>query len=257
MASYAPEQVISVKHWNDKLFSFRTTREESLRFRNGEFIMVGLEGEPRPVMRAYSIASANHDDFLEFYSIKVPDGALTSRLQNIAIGDHVLIGKKPTGTLVTTDLLSGKNLFLIATGTGLAPFLSIIQDPDTYEQFERVILFHGVRHISELGYYEWLSESLPNHEYLGELISNQLTYYPSVTGEPFENQGRITDLLRGGKLCKQLGLPPLNRETDRAMLCGSPSMLTETRDLLDEMGFEISPKTGVAGDYVIERAFVE
>ncbi|MEZ5535475.1 MAG: ferredoxin--NADP reductase [Thiolinea sp.] len=257
MASYAPEEVISVKHWNDKLFSFRTTREESLRFRNGEFIMVGLEDEPRPVMRAYSIASANHADYLEFYSIKVPDGKLTSRLQSIQVGDHVLIGKKPTGTLVTTDLLPGENLFLLATGTGLAPFLSIIQDPDIYEQFERVILFHGVRHIDELGYYDWLSEWLPNHEYLGELIRNQLTYYPSVTREPFRNQGRITDLLRNGELCKQLNLPPLNPDTDRVMLCGSPSMLSETRGILDELGFEISPKTGVPGDYVIERAFVE
>jgi ferredoxin--NADP+ reductase len=257
MASYAPEEVISVKHWNDKLFSFRTTREDSLRFRNGEFIMVGLEDEPRPVMRAYSIASANHADYLEFYSIKVPDGKLTSRLQSIQVGDHVLIGRKPTGTLVTTDLLPGKNLFLLATGTGLAPFLSIIQDPDVYEQFERVILFHGVRHIDELGYYEWLSEWLPKHEYLGELISKQLTYYPSVTREPFKNQGRITDLLRSGALCKELGLPPLNRETDRVMLCGSPSMLSETRDILDGLGFAISPKTGVPGDYVIERAFVE
>lgn len=257
MASYAPEEVISVKHWNDKLFSFRTTREDSLRFRNGEFIMVGLEDEPRPVMRAYSIASANHADYLEFYSIKVPDGKLTSRLQGIQVGDHVLIGKKPTGTLVTTDLLPGKNLFLIATGTGLAPFLSIIQDPEVYEQFERVILFHGVRYIEELGYYEWLSEWLPKHEYLGELIREQLTYYPSVTREPFKNQGRITDLLRSGELCQQLGLAPLNSETDRVMLCGSPSMLAETRGILDEMGFEISPKTGVPGDYVIERAFVE
>ncbi len=257
MANYTSEQVTSVKHWNDTLFSFRTTRNESLRFRNGEFVMIGLESEPRPIMRAYSIASANHDDFLEFYSIKVQDGALTSRLQNIQVGDYVLVGKKPTGTLVTTDLLPGKNLFLISTGTGLAPFISIVQDPEVYEQFERVILFHGVRYVSELGYHEWLSEQLPKHEYLGEMVSNQLMYYPSVTREPFKNQGRITDLLRSGELCKQLGLPPLNRETDRAMLCGSPSMLAETRGVLDEMGFEISPKTGVAGDYVIERAFVE
>ncbi len=257
MANYTSEQVTSVKHWNDTLFSFRTTRNESLRFRNGEFVMIGLESEPRPIMRAYSIASANHDDFLEFYSIKVQDGALTSRLQNIQVGDYVLVGKKPTGTLVTTDLLPGKNLFLLSTGTGLAPFISIVQDPEVYEQFERVILFHGVRYVSELGYHEWLSEQLPKHEYLGEMVSNQLMYYPSVTREPFKNQGRITDLLRSGELCKQLGLPPLNRETDRAMLCGSPSMLAETRSVLDEMGFEISPKTGVAGDYVIERAFVE
>lgn len=257
MASYAPEQVTSVRHWNDTLFSFRTTRNDSLRFRNGEFIMIGLEAEPRPVMRAYSIASANHDDFLEFYSIKAPGGALTTRLQNLEKGDHVLVGKKPTGTLVTSDLLPGKNLFLIATGTGLAPFLSIIQDPEVYENFERVILFHGVRSKDELGYHEWLSTKLPKHEYLGEFIREQLTYYPSVTRETFEHTERITDLMRSGALCEKLGLPALNPETDRAMLCGSPSMLAEVREILDDLGFKISPKTGISGDYVIERAFVE
>ncbi len=259
MANYAAEEVLSVTHWNDKLFSFRTTRDDSLRFRNGEFIMIGLEEQdkPRPLMRAYSIASANHDDFLEFYSIKAPNGALTSRLQNLQKGDHVLVGSKPTGTLVTTDLSPGKNLFLIATGTGLAPFLSIIQDPNVYEDFERVVLFHGVRYRDELGYYEWLSEWLPQHEYLGEVISKQLSYYPCVTREPFKNQGRITDLIRSNKLLQDLGLPPLNPETDRVMLCGSPSMLADTRQLLDELGFQASTKKGTAGDYVIERAFVE
>ncbi len=257
MANYATEQVLSVTHWNDKLFSFRTTRDRSLRFRNGEFIMIGLEAEPRPLMRAYSIASANHDDFLEFYSIKAPGGALTSRLQHLQTGDHILVGSKPTGTLITTDLLPGKNLFLIATGTGLAPFLSIIQDPEVYADFERVILFHGVRYQNELGYYDWLSDWLPQHEYLGELIRDQLLYYPCVTREPFRNQGRITDLLKSGKLCQDLGLAPFNRETDRVMLCGSPSMLHDVRALLDSMGFHASPKKGIAGDYVIERAFVE
>lgn len=257
MASYAPETIVSIKHWNHKLFSFRTTRSPGLRFRNGEFIMLGLEDTPRPVMRAYSIASANHDDFLEFYSIKAPGGKLTTRLQTLQEGDEVLIGSKPTGTLVTSDLNPGKNLFLLATGTGLAPFLSIVQDPEVYAQFERVILFHGVRYRDELGYYDWLSTWLPEHEYLGELIRQQLSYYPAVTREEFKNQGRITDLLRSGKLCADLGLPPLNPATDRVMLCGSPSMLAETRSLLDAMGFQVSPKTGVPGDYVIERAFVE
>ncbi|MEZ5448879.1 MAG: ferredoxin--NADP reductase [Thiolinea sp.] len=256
-ASYAPEQVLSVKHWNDKLFSFRTTRDQTLRFRNGEFVMIGLQDEPRPLMRAYSIASANHADYLEFYSIKAPGGALTTRLQQIQAGDQVLVGRKPTGTLVTNDLRPGKHLFLLATGTGLAPFLSIVQDPEVYEQFERIVLFHGVRYRDELGYHDWLSEWLPQHEYLGQMIREQLLYYPSVTREPFRNQGRITNLIRSGKLCQDLGLPPLNPQTDRIMLCGSPSMLADTRALLDELGFQISPKTGVAGDYVIERAFVE
>lgn len=257
MPSYATEEVLNVTHWNDKLFSFRTTRNANLRFRNGEFIMIGLEDEPRPIMRAYSIASANHEDFLEFYSIKAPGGALTSRLQHLQEGDHILVGGKPTGTLVTTDLLPGKNLYLFATGTGLAPFLSIIQDPYVYEEYEKVVLFHGVRYCSELGYHDWLSQWLPNHEYLGELIRDQLIYYPSVTREPFRNQGRITDLIRSGQFSQDIGLPPLNRETDRVMLCGSPSMLADVRGMLDEMGFQISPKRGVAGDYVIERAFVE
>ena len=157
MAKYATEAVTDVKHWNDTLFSFKTTRDAGLRFRNGEFIMIGLEAEPRPLMRAYSIASANYDDYLEFYSIKAPNGALTSRLQHLKVGDDVLIGSKPTGTLVPDDLKSGRNLFLFATGTGLAPFLSIIKEPEVYERFEKVVLFHGVRFLSELGYYDWLS----------------------------------------------------------------------------------------------------
>lgn len=257
MAKYATEIVTDVKHWNDTLFSFKTTRDDRLRFRNGEFIMIGLEAEPRPLMRAYSIASANYDDYLEFYSIKAPNGALTSRLQHLKVGDDVLIGSKPTGTLVPDDLKVGKNLFLFATGTGLAPFLSIIKEPDIYERFEKVILFHGVRFLSELGYYDWLSEDLKKHEYLGELIDEKLCYYPAVTREPFRNQGRLTDLVRSGKLCGDLGLPPLNPVTDRAMVCGSPAMLKDICDMLDELGFVISPKIGVQGDYVIERSFVE
>ena len=257
MAKYATESVIDVKHWNDTLFSFKTTRDDGLRFRNGEFIMIGLEDEPRPLMRAYSIASANYDEYLEFYSIKAPNGALTSRLQHLKPGDHVLIGSKPTGTLVADDLKPGKNLFLFGTGTGLAPFLSIIKDPEIYEKFEKVVLFHGVRFLSELGYYDWLSEGLKSHEYLGELISEKLIYYPAVTREPFRNQGRLTDLIHSGKLCEDLGLPQLNPETDRAMVCGSPAMLKDICEMLDGLGFEISPKTGVQGDYVIERSFVE
>lgn len=257
MAKYATETVTDVKHWNDTLFSFKTTRDDGLRFRNGEFIMIGLEDEPKPLMRAYSIASANYDEYLEFYSIKAPNGALTSRLQHLKVGDEVLIGSKPTGTLVPDDLKSGRHLFLFATGTGLAPFLSIIKDPDVYDRFEKVILFHGVRFLSELGYHDWLSDGLKKHEYLGEVISEKLCYYPAVTRESFRHQGRLTDLVASGKLCEDLGLPQLNPETDRAMVCGSPAMLEDTCKMLDELGFEISPKTGVQGDYVIERAFVE
>jgi ferredoxin--NADP+ reductase len=257
MAKYSTEKVLHVHHWNDTLFTFRTTRSDGLRFRNGEFIMIGLEGEARPIMRAYSIASANHEEYMEFYSIKVPDGALTSKLQKIEVGQEVLIGSKPTGTLVSDDLKAGKNLYLLATGTGLAPFLSITKDPEVYDHFEKVILFHGVRYISELGYYNWFSEGLPNHEYLGEMLKDKLIYYPCVTREPFKNSGRITDLLRSGKIEADIGLPPVNKDDDRFMLCGSPSMLAETRSMLDDMGFEASPKTGVQGDYVFERSFVE
>ncbi|PID42594.1 MAG: ferredoxin--NADP(+) reductase [Proteobacteria bacterium] len=257
MSKFSQEEVLYVKHWNEKLFSFKTTRSSSLRFESGEFVMIGLEHKPRPIMRAYSIASANYEDHLEFYSIKAPGGELTSRLQHLKVGDTVLVGRKPTGTLLIRDMNPGENLFLFATGTGLAPFLSLVQDPAVYEHFKRVILFHGVRIKSELGYYDWFTKELPEHEYIGDMVKNQLTYYPSVTREEFRNQGRMTDLIRNGQLCERLGLPPLNPKTDRAMLCGSPSMLAEMRTVLDELNFEISPKTGMKGDYLIERAFVE
>lgn len=252
------ETVLEVTHWNDTLFSFKTTRDAGLRFRNGEFIMIGLaQGENKPIMRAYSIASTNYEEHLEFFSIKVQDGALTSKLQHLQKGDEVLIGSKPTGTLVIDDLRDGRNLILIGTGTGLAPFLSIIKDPETYERFEKVVLFHGVRFVNEVAYHKMLSEDLKSHEYLGEMISQQLIYYPCVTRERYQNQGRITDLLNTGKLCSDVGLPKLDPKLDRVMLCGSPSMLKDTCTILDEKGFEESRKKGVQGDYVVERAFVE
>jgi ferredoxin--NADP+ reductase len=259
MASkYNTEKVIDVIHWNDTLFSFKTTRDQGLRFRNGEFIMIGLaQGEAKPIMRAYSIASANHEEYLEFFSIKVPDGALTSKLQHLQKGDEVLIGSKPTGTLVIDDLKDGRNLFLIGTGTGLAPFLSIIKDPETYERFDKVVLFHGVRFINEVAYHKMLSEELTEHEYLGEMVTEQLIYYPCVTRERYQNQGRITDLIKTGKLCKDINLPALDPAQDRVMMCGSPSMLKDTCEILDQLGFEESRKKGVQGDYVVERAFVE
>jgi len=257
MAAFNTERVLSVHHWNDTLFSFKTTRDPALRFHNGHFVMIGLEVEGKPLMRAYSIASANYEENLEFLSIKVPDGPLTSRLQHLKEGDPILVSRKPVGTLVVSDLLPGKNLFLFGTGTGLAPFMSIVKDPEVYERFEKVILVHGVRWVSELAYANYLEEELPNNEHFGEMVNGKLIYYPTVTREEFRNRGRITQLIENGKLCQDVGLPPLNPETDRAMLCGSPHMLADVSKLLDGLGFKVSPGTGQPGDYVVERAFVE
>lgn len=257
MSTHFAERIEHVHHWNDTLFSIRTTRNPSLRFHNGHFVMIGLEVDGRPLMRAYSIASANHEEHLEFLSIKVPNGPLTSRLQHVKVGDSLLVSRKPVGTLVVEDLLPGKHLYLLGTGTGLAPFMSIIKDPLIYERFERVILVHGVREVSEFAYHDYIKEDLLEHEYLGEFIRKQLIYYPTATREPFHNNGRITDLIKNGKLFAHIGLPSLNLEHDRFMLCGSPSMLADCRQLLDRKGFAISPHTGRPGHYVIERAFVE
>ncbi|TAL76544.1 MAG: ferredoxin--NADP reductase [Burkholderiaceae bacterium] len=257
MAAFNFEQVLSVRHWNDTLFSFTTTRDAALRFHNGHFLMLGLEVEGKPLVRAYSIASANYEENLEFLSIKVPNGPLTSRLQHLKVGDSVLISRKPVGTLVVDDLNPGKHLYLFATGTGLAPFMSIIKDPDIYERFEKVILLHGVRHVSELAYSDYIQGELPANEYFGDMLKGKLIYYPTVTREPFRNQGRITTVIESGKLFKDIGLPPLNPETDRAMLCGSPAMLTDICKMLDGLGFVPSAGVGEPGDYLIERAFVE
>ena len=256
MAAFAPARVTEVTHWNDRLFSFKTEREPAFRFENGHFTMVGLEVDGKPALRAYSIASANYEDELEFFSIKVQDGLLTSRLQHIAVGDEVLLGKKPVGSLVLTDLNPGRHLYLFATGTGLAPFLAIVRDPETYARYEKVVLVHGVRRVSDLAYRSYLSDEIRNHEYLGEEIRARFLYYPTVTREPFEHQGRITELLEAGKLERDLGLPAIDPAHDRAMICGSIAMLEDLSKLLDARGFEISPNQGVAGDYVIERAFV-
>ncbi|WP_158881756.1 ferredoxin--NADP reductase [Rhodanobacter sp. L36] len=257
MVAMATEQVISVHHWNDTLFSFRTTRDPGFRFDSGQFVMVGLEAEGRPLLRAYSIASASWEEHLEFFSIKVPDGPLTSRLQHLKVGDEVIVTRKPTGTLVLNDLRPGKHLYLLGTGTGLAPFLSIVRDPETYERFDRIVLAHGVRHIIDLAYADYLQHELPQHEYLGALVREKLIYYPSVTREHFRNRGRITDAIADGLMCDTIGLPPLNPLTDRVMLCGSPAMLDDLASLLDGRGFHASPRTREPGDYVIERAFVE
>jgi ferredoxin/flavodoxin---NADP+ reductase len=256
MAAFITEHVLSVHHWTDKLFSFTTTRSNTLRFKNGHFIMIGLEVNGRPLMRAYSIASANYEEHLEFFSIKVPDGPLTSLLQHLKVGDPILMSTKPTGTLVTDYLLPGKRLYMLSTGTGLAPFMSIIKDPETYEKYEKVILIHGVRNVNELAYDEFITRELPQNEFFGDEVKEKLLYYPTVTREPFRNQGRITDLMTSGKLFSDLGMPPMNLEEDRFMLCGSPQMLKDTCIILDGKGF-VETRHGNAGHYAIERAFVE
>jgi ferredoxin--NADP+ reductase len=257
MSNSGLERVLSVHHWNDTLFSFRTTRDPALRFRNGHFVMLGLPVEGKPLLRAYSVASANHDEHLEFLSIKVPNGPLTSRLQHLQPGDELIVGRKPVGSLVVDDLRPGRHLYLLSTGTGLAPFMSIIQDPDTYERFEKVVLIHGVRLVSELAYADFIENGLPQHEFLGELVRGKLIYYPTVTREAFRHQGRLTDVISSGRLFEDIGLPPLDPACDRAMICGSPAMLADSCGLLDARGFQISPRQGELGDYVIERAFVE
>ena len=257
MVALATEQVIDVHHWNDSLFSFRTTRDPGFRFDSGQFVMIGLEVDGRPLMRAYSIASASWEEHLEFFSIKVQNGPLTSRLQHLKAGDSITVSRKPTGTLVLTDLKPGKHLYLLGTGTGLAPFMSIIRDPETYERYEKIVLAHGVRNINDLAYADYVQNELPQHDYLGELVREKLIYYPTVTREAFRNRGRITDNIVDGAMSQAIGLPPINPENDRLMLCGSPAMLDDLCALLDARGFHASPRTREPGDYVIERAFVE
>ena len=255
-AAFHTETVTFVHHWTDSLFTLRTTRDPSLRFAAGQFVMLGLEVNGKPLLRAYSIASAPYADELEFYSIKVQDGPLTSRLQKIVPGDEILIGRKPTGTLVLDGLRPGKNLYLVGTGTGLAPFLSLVRDPEVYERFDKVIVTHTVRNVADLNYREFLSHDLPNDPDLGELIAPKLIYYPTVTREPFEHEGRITDLIASGKLFADIGLPPLDPAVDRLMLCGGPSVLADLKTQLIDLGFE-EGSIAHPGDFVLERAFVE
>jgi ferredoxin--NADP+ reductase len=251
------ETVTWVQHWTESLFSFRTTRDPGLRFTSGQFVMVGLMTEEgRPLVRAYSIASPAWHEELEFYSIKVPDGPLTSKLQKIQVGDQVLVGRKPTGTLVLDGLKPGKRLYMLGTGTGLAPWLSLARDPEVYERFDEVIVTHTVREVADLNYRDLFEGGLQGDEYLGELIAPKLKYYPTVTREPFRTQGRITDLIASGQVFSDLGTPPLDPAVDRLMLCGGPSVLADLKVQLEGMGFE-EGSIAKPGDYVLERAFVE
>ena len=256
MSAFHREKVLSVRHWTDTLFSFTATRNSGFRFLNGQFAMIGLEIDGRPLLRAYSMASANHEESLEFFSIKVADGPLTSRLQRIKEGDTILVGRKATGTLITDNLISGKRLLLLSTGTGLAPFASLIKDPEVYERFETIVLVHGCRQVSELAYGEQLVARLREDELFGELLQDKLIYYPTVTREPFRNRGHITDLIASNQLFDDIGLAPLDIDSDRIMMCGSPAMLEELRDMLGARGFA-EGNHSEPGHFVIEKAFVE
>jgi ferredoxin--NADP+ reductase len=256
MSAFYREKVLSVQHWTDTLFSFRATRDSGFRFQNGQFAMIGLEVDGRPLLRAYSMASANHEEELEFFSIKVSDGPLTSKLQKIREGDTILVGRKATGTLVTDNLLPGNRLLLLSTGTGLAPFASLIKDPDVYERFDSIVLVHGCRQVSELAYGEELVAKLRDDDLFGPLLSEKLSYYPTVTREPFRNRGRITDLITSDQLFNDLHQGPLNIDTDRIMMCGSPAMLEELKQLFVARGFE-EGANHKPGHFVIEKAFVE
>ena len=261
MRNIVSATVTAVHHWNDTLFSFKTTREPSFRFESGQFVMIGLEVDGRPLMRAYSIASPHYEEELEFFSIKVPDGALTSRLQNINVGDPVMLTVRPTGTLVPGYLIPGKHLYLLSTGTGLAPFMSIIRDPFIYDSFDKIVLVHGTRWRSELAYQHEIEQVLPDNPYFGEEVRAKLIYYPTVTREDYvrngvPHQGRITDLLDSGKLLQDIGMPALNPEHDRFMLCGNDAMLQQLMGMLDQRGF-VKANSRTMGHYVIEQAFIE
>ncbi|WP_154493956.1 MULTISPECIES: ferredoxin--NADP reductase [unclassified Paracoccus (in: a-proteobacteria)] len=254
------QTVTAVRHWTDRLFSFRVTRPASLRFRSGEFVMIGLpDDNGKPILRAYSIASPSWDDELEFYSIKVPDGPLTSRLQNIQPGDQIILRPKPVGTLVLDALLPGKRLWFLATGTGLAPFASLMRDPETYERFGQVIMMHTCRNVDELAYGRELVENLKHDPLLGELygaeFANRLLYYPTTTREASARMGRITDNLTTGKVFADLSLPPMNAADDRAMVCGSLAFNVDVKQVLEGFGLREGANSEPR-EFVVEKAFV-
>ena len=250
------ETVLAVTHLTDRLFHFTTTRDMSLRFQNGQFTMIGIEVNGKPLLRAYSMVSANWEEQLEFLSIKVPDGPLTSRLQHIQLGDTLLVGRKPTGTLLIDSLDPGGTLWLLATGTGLAPFMAIIKDPETYARFDRVILSHTCRQVAELAYRDWITNGLPNHEFLGEDAKAKLVYLPSVTRAPFPRHKRITELVESGEVFAEPGRGPLDPRHDRVMICGGPDMLADCQAMCERAGLKMG-SLGEAGQFVIEKAFVE
>ena len=250
------QTVLSVRHWTDSLFSFRVSRPQSLRFRSGEFVMIGLLDERgKPLLRAYSIASPSWDEELEFYSIKVPDGPLTSKLQHIQPGDEIILRPKPVGTLVHDALLPGKNVWFLATGTGIAPFASLMRDPETYEKFDRVIMMHTCRTVAELEYGRQLVESLKDDPLIGEMVEGKLLYYPTTTREEFPHMGRITDNLASGKVFADLGLEPMNPETDRAMVCGSLAFNKDVMAVLEGFGLREGANSEPR-EFVVEKAFV-
>ena len=251
------QQVTSVTHYTDRLFAFRCTRPQSLRFRSGEFVMIGLMGENgKPLLRAYSIASPSWDEELEFYSIKVPDGPLTSRLQHIQPGDALILRPKPVGTLVLDALLPGKRLWMLATGTGIAPFASLLRDPETWEKYAQVIVMHTCREAAELTYGRNLIEALPEDPLIGELVGDKLLYYPATTREPSANMGRVTDNLKSGKVFSDLGIAPLDPATDRAMVCGSLEFNKDIKAILEAAGLREGANSEPA-EYVVEKAFVD
>ncbi|MFN3281303.1 MAG: ferredoxin--NADP reductase [Tabrizicola sp.] len=250
------QTVTSVKHWTDRLFSFRVTRPQSLRFRSGEFVMIGLlDDRGKPLLRAYSIASPAWDEELEFYSIKVPDGPLTSRLQHIQPGDEIILRPKPVGTLVHDALLPGKRLWFLATGTGIAPFASLMREPETYEKYEQVIMMHTCREVAELEYGRQLVESLKDDPLIGEMVGDKLVYYPTTTREPFHHMGRVTDNLSSGKVFADLGLPKMNAQEDRAMVCGSLAFNIDVKAILEGFGLREGANSDPK-EFVVEKAFV-
>ena len=254
------ETVLEVEHFTDRLFRIKTTRNKTLRFRDGEFLMIGLDQfseklqKNKPIMRAYSVTSPSHQETLEFFSIKVQDGPLTSKLQHIKVGDEILVNTKPVGTLVTTNVKSGRTLYMLATGTGVAPFLALIRGFDVYENYDNVVLIHGVREVKELAFDEYLN-NLNEDEIYKEITQGKFKYYPTVTREEFKHQGRVTDAMYSGKVQKVLGLEDFDKEKDRVMICGSMEMNLELKEYFEGLGL-VEGTMKDPGEYVLEKAFV-